>query len=125
MPNESKSNALKFHLAVIGNQSQRIENHSENVMTLMDKPAAVRFIKNKNENSITTLKNEPAAVSCGEHYASDCSQCPYAGELWMGEGWCNGDCQWRDGACMSSEADIIYSTNHPLPYPNNDYQVKY
>ena len=32
------------------------------------------------------------ALSCGGHFALDCSQCPCNGDAWVGQGWCNGDC---------------------------------
>ena len=55
-------------------------------------------------------------VSCGQHSAMDCSQCPYDGDTWIGEGWCHGDCHWRDEdqQCVISttgdDLDIIYTT---------------
>ena len=55
-------------------------------------------------------------VSCGQHSAVDCSQCPYDGDTWVGEGWCHGDCHWRDQdqQCVLSttgdDLDIIYTT---------------
>ena len=36
------------------------------------------------------------AVSCGGHFAIDCSQCPCNGDAWVGQGWCNGDCLQLD-----------------------------
>ena len=35
------------------------------------------------------------SVSCGGHVADSCLECPQGN----GAAWCNGDCQWRDGAC--------------------------
>ena len=78
-------------------------------------------------------------VSCGQHSAVDCSQCPYDGDTWVGKGWCHGDCRWTtEGKCVpmifridvtneqitTSEADnIISSPNFPLQYSVNDFQV--
>lgn len=33
-----------------------------------------------------------ALVSCGQHNATSCSECPQG----KGRAWCNGDCQWDD-----------------------------
>ena len=38
------------------------------------------------------------SVSCGGHSASSCSQCPQG----QGAAWCNGDCTWSGGQCISS-----------------------
>ena len=36
-------------------------------------------------------------VSCGNHKAATCADCPQGN----GAGWCNGDCQWVNGQCQS------------------------
>ena len=36
-------------------------------------------------------------VSCGNHQAMSCSECPQGN----GESWCNGDCLWDKGTCVS------------------------
>ena len=41
-------------------------------------------------------------VSCGQHSAIDCSRCPYYGDTWVSEGWCNGDCSWINEQCVLS-----------------------
>ena len=44
-------------------------------------------------------------IICGRHRAKTCSQCTCSqhgvdmGETGQGSGWCNGDCQWSNGAC--------------------------
>ena len=42
-------------------------------------------------------------VNCGGHIAKTCSLCPCnqqgVYETYHGLGWCNGDCQWSNGAC--------------------------
>ena len=63
-------------------------------------------------------------VSCGQHYAIDCSQCPYDGDTWVSEGWCNGECHWVDKKCLpittrtELKHDIIYETNSPTTLPS-------
>ena len=37
-------------------------------------------------------------VRCGGHNAPSCDQCPQGN----GPGWCNGECEWREGACTRS-----------------------
>jgi len=41
----------------------------------------------------------PTPVSCGNHYADKCADCPVSNGEWMGSGWCNGDCYWTGDAC--------------------------
>ena len=36
-------------------------------------------------------------VSCGNHEAATCSECPQGN----GAAWCNGDCKWQDDECVS------------------------
>ena len=36
-------------------------------------------------------------VSCGNHNANTCADCPQGN----GASWCNGDCQWVNGQCQS------------------------
>ena len=36
-------------------------------------------------------------VSCGNHEAATCSECPQGN----GAAWCNGDCTWQDDECVS------------------------
>ena len=36
-------------------------------------------------------------VSCGGHFASSCSECPEGN----GASWCKGDCNWKNGECIS------------------------
>ena len=35
-------------------------------------------------------------ISCGNHQASTCSECPQGN----GAAWCNGVCTWSDGKCI-------------------------
>ena len=51
-------------------------------------------------------------VSCGQHFATDCSQCPYNGKTWVGEGWCNGDCHWIDEECTRTDL-LFFATTSP------------
>ena len=36
-------------------------------------------------------------VSCGNHQARTCSECPQGN----GASWCNGVCTWSDGKCIA------------------------
>ena len=36
-------------------------------------------------------------VSCGGHSAATCADCPKGN----GASWCNGDCYWVNGQCLS------------------------
>ena len=54
----------------------------------------------KTKNSMLTKSfffslSGSVSVSCGGHVADSCIECPQGN----GAAWCNGDCQWRDGAC--------------------------
>ena len=44
-----------------------------------------------------TLQGLPPSVSCGQHTARSCAECPQGN----GKSWCNGDCRWRDGECTN------------------------
>ena len=37
-----------------------------------------------------------SVVSCGNHNAATCSECP----LGNGAAWCNGDCIWQNSECV-------------------------
>ena len=38
------------------------------------------------------------SVSCGNHYATNCVDCPQG----YGASWCNGDCIWIDDQCTET-----------------------
>ncbi|KAL7555125.1 hypothetical protein ACHAWF_018760 [Thalassiosira exigua] len=40
----------------------------------------------------------PGTVQCGAHKAPTCADCPQGN----GAAWCNGQCEWQDGACARS-----------------------
>eukprot|EP00804_Cyclotella_cryptica_P000905 CCRYP_001143-RA/>CCRYP_001143-RA protein AED:0.06 eAED:0.06 QI:192/1/1/1/0.5/0.66/3/41/472 len=42
--------------------------------------------------------SRPSQVRCGGHNAPSCDQCPQGN----GASWCNGECEWREGACTRS-----------------------
>mmetsp|Transcript_18895 Transcript_18895/g.35162 ORF Transcript_18895/g.35162 Transcript_18895/m.35162 type:complete len:507 (+) Transcript_18895:30-1550(+) len=45
------------------------------------------------------------SVVCGNHKAISCDRCPQGN----GASWCNGECEWRDNACVrSSKLDHIH-----------------
>ena len=67
--------------------------------------------------SQTSPNPKPARVSCGRHYAANCSTCPWKVSAegvrgrWMGHKYCNGACEWRwhgrinaGGTCVSKPA---------------------
>lgn len=60
-----------------------------------------------------------AEVSCGNHNADSCANCPKCGDNWCGSGWCNGDCTWKDSKCI---LDLSCSSQYPIPWdgPSND-----
>merc|ERR1711997_1009096 len=39
-------------------------------------------------------------VSCGNHWADTCAECPQGN----GAAWCNGDCTWQDNECVLPDA---------------------
>lgn len=68
-----------------------------------------------NKGSIDVQKAESfpgftkeASVVCGGHKAASCSECPQG----HGAGWCNGECEWKDGGCVRSSK---------LAHIHNDY----
>ena len=54
--------------------------------------------KKKNAMKEGTKDDESKAkrVSCGNHMASSCADCPQGN----GAAWCNGECSWSNGACQ-------------------------
>merc|ERR1712228_281993 len=48
-------------------------------------------------NTTTTVQ-----VSCGNHDASTCAECPQG----HGAKWCNGDCVWKSGSCVLGAKDL-------------------
>ena len=48
---------------------------------------------------MSTLNIYPCLVdiSCGNHQAPTCSECPQGN----GAAWCNGVCTWIDGECIN------------------------
>ena len=43
---------------------------------------------------IGTCSSSPG-VSCGQHRANACNQCPYYDTVDHGANYCNGDCKWQ------------------------------
>jgi len=48
-------------------------------------------------------------VVCGGHYAASCEDCPWDGETWVGENWCNGECSWRIDSTLDREGECVDS----------------
>ena len=42
-------------------------------------------------------------VDCGDHQEDSCADCPQGN----GEIWCNGDCKWVNGNCLSKGLYLI------------------
>ena len=53
-------------------------------------------------------------LSCGQHSAIDCSQCPYDGDAWVSEGWCNGDCSWINEQCVLSSTIVSCGQHYAI-----------
>ena len=51
---------------------------------------------------------EPSTpVSCGQHTAASCAECPQG----SGATWCNGDCVWAGGQCEPKGMEFIHYTH--------------
>ena len=51
---------------------------------------------------------EPSTpVSCGQHTAASCAECPQG----QGASWCNGDCAWSGGQCEPKGMEFIHYTH--------------
>jgi len=48
------------------------------------------------ENQGSQVPRVPELVSCGNHEAQTCADCPQGN----GKGWCHGDCVWIDDQCV-------------------------
>lgn len=53
--------------------------------------------------SAANCMKSSAQVLCGGHAAPNCEKCPQNSDTgeWVGESWCNGDCRWEKGICVS------------------------
>ena len=49
-------------------------------------------------------------VSCGNHKANSCAECPQGN----GAAWCNGDCKWSNNQCISKEGSLTGRMTKPL-----------
>lgn len=62
-----------------------------------DEEAGPKDIETEEHHTDTSVKEE---VSCGNHEASSCAECPQGN----GASWCNGECEWTSengGVCQS------------------------
>ena len=67
--------------------------------------------------SVTTNSAPVFDVSCGNHRADSCSECPYhaVNGTYMGKDWCNGDCMWMDaGSYCWSKSSTHSMTAHSM-----------
>ena len=53
------------------------------------------------DDSTTTLS--VTKISCGNHEAATCAECPQG----HGAGWCNGVCTWQDSKCVPSGKHVV------------------
>ena len=53
------------------------------------------------DDSTTTLS--VTKISCGNHEAVTCAECPQG----HGAGWCNGVCIWQDSKCVPSGKHVV------------------
>jgi hypothetical protein len=60
----------------------------------------------------TTAPATISIVSCGNHEAPSCVECPQG----FGAAWCNGECIWQNDQCVSQSGIDAPSTN-PTPTP--------
>ena len=64
-----------------------------------DKSVDSEQAEDKNEQPGCLLKK----ISCGGHRANSCSKCPFSGNKYKGQNWCNGDCYWSDWKKVNRE----------------------
>ena len=69
-------------------------------------PPADAYIKHLEYENLAATTTNLVSVSCGNHNAASCSECPQG----HGAGWCNGDCVWLNDEC----------TTPSLPCPAKD-----
>merc|ERR1711971_83889 len=59
-------------------------------------------------------------VSCGNHNANTCADCPQGN----GASWCNGDCQWVNGQCQDKDLDCPVSNPNFVAISDTCYFVE-
>ena len=63
--------------------------------------------KSVNRGKAEEDKKQPGCllkkISCGGHRANSCSKCPFSGNKYKGQNWCNGDCYWNDRKKVNRE----------------------
>jgi len=55
--------------------------------------------------SVKLSGDNQTVVSCGQHTAKSCTDCPQG----HGKGWCNGDCVWKTDQCEPGSAHVSWS----------------
>ena len=48
------------------------------------------------DSDVSTSTPSGTSVSCGNHEAASCAECPQGN----GAGWCNGVCTWHHNECV-------------------------
>lgn len=80
---------------------------------------------NRERHSCYVIEEFPHEVAldtwCGGHAATDCGNCPWNGETWMGSHWCNGDCIWQHDECI--EKSITDHTMAPTHSPTDENEL--
>ena len=81
-----------------------------------DNPLQVKYTTNrslswnveKKDGKDTAVTPNNKKVSCGNHRASSCAECPQG----KGSGWCNGDCDWSNvnGGVCQLQSDNSFKT---------------
>ena len=56
----------------------------------------MEFKASPQQGDMKLIKTAFLGVSCGNHYANTCADCPQGN----GAYWCNGDCEWVYGQCQ-------------------------
>jgi len=51
--------------------------------------------------NLLTANGQSPDVNCGGHSASSCSECPEGGPVDNPASWCNGECIWKNDACVN------------------------
>jgi len=79
-----------------------------------DKEAGSKDIEREERHEDTSVKEE---VSCGNHNAPSCAECPQGN----GAVWCNGECEWtvsKDGGVCQSKSSSRKPFNLDIPIPD-------
>ena len=89
---------------VINAEDLQVGRWVKNQIDRKDNPRQVEYVANSNlrwdavvEEEQVEGNKEEKLVSCGNHGAPTCADCPQS----RGETWCNGECTWLSGTCQA------------------------